>query len=673
MPLSFSTVTDNSLLPFAQPGSYMVPHGDDNVGEWFSIMSTFESGLQLGARTLNGLRVFTNGDIQFSTGAGFVNTYLFPIRMDQDSRALPAGVTNAGIWIEENTDRDSIVITWNGIGQYYRNISAPSTYQVEIIDRGDGDAEIIYRFNELSTTRSTYYYYANGQIRTQTAEGGFNTYVSHLAVLDIPFAQWDEVEGNTGVTGVWQIRVEDGVVQGGDLRFPMQNLQGTEGDDSLTGGLAGDILRGFGGNDTLAGDFGNDSMTGDDGDDSIIGGNGNDYITGGLGHDDIRGGEGNDTIGAGNGDDTVFGDGGNDIINGAEGANRLLGGEGHDTITSGSGADAIDTGGGLNLVNSGAGNDTITGGSRNDTIHAGNGDDLIVGGNGNDYLTGGLGQDTINGGANHDYILAAEGDDVVYAGWGSDTVYGGDGHDLIADRSTSSAYWGTGNQFFGMEGNDTLTGGQQRDTILGGNGNDEIRGRNGQDLLAGGDGDDRILGDDDNLLSDHDHNDTIYGGNGNDWLFGGGGHDSIDGNTGTDTLLGGAGDDLLNGGVGDDFLFGGLGRDTLTGGPGADRFFISSFSADVSVITDYNADDGDWLVMPGDQFDPADLRLVGDRLYNLDGSVAEYVEVALVRIGPSGGIAQTLFEFDNPSQLDRLILRFPLEGDAGQVMELDLF
>ncbi|OZO45545.1 hypothetical protein CGU37_28910, partial [Pseudomonas fluorescens] len=136
----------------------------------------------------------------------------------------------------------------------------------------------------------------------------------------------------------------------------------------------------------------------------------------------------------------------------------------------------------------------------------------------------------------------------------------------------------------------------------------------------------------------------MYGGDGTDWLFGGAGHDSIDGNEGNDTLLGGNGNDLLNGGVGDDFIFGGLGQDTLTGGPGADRFLISSFRADAAtVITDYNAAEGDWLVMPGDQFDPADLRLVGDRMYNLDGSVAEYVSVSLVRIGPAGGIAQTLF------------------------------
>lgn len=661
MPIGYSTVTDNSLLPFNQPGGVSLPNQNYVNSGLQSLTNIFENGLRFGALTYTGFNVNMDGTIQFATDSGFQQAYLRPVQNTYNSTYRASGVDGYGVYIDENTTRDSIVITWYGVGNRYQ-WNNPSTFQIELMDRGDGDMEMIVRMDEIAS------YYARAYGTNGAISWGPHARVPMpYQAAGVPFDQWESIVGNTGVEGVWQVRFDDGVLNFADTNVGNRQFPGTTGADSLTGYLGDDILRGFEGNDTLNGNVGNDSITGDDGDDVIDGSYGNDYITGGIGHDDIRGGDGNDMIGAGDGNDTVNGGNGHDIIHGGEGDNRLTGGEGNDTISSGTGADAIDAGNGNNLVNAGSGNDTITGGWNYDTIHGGIGDDLIVGGGGNDYLTGGLGNDTINGGDGYDYILAAEGDDVVYTGTGRDTVYGGDGHDRIV-AETDRSY--NRNQFYGMEGNDTLTGGEGYDTILGGAGDDEIRGRGGYDLLAGGDGNDRILGDDGNLSG---ANDTLYGGDGNDWVFGGAGHDSIDGNEGNDTLLGGNGNDLLNGGVGDDFIFGGLGQDTLTGGPGADRFLISSFREDAAtVITDYNATEGDWLVMPGDQFDPADLRLVGDRMYNLDGSVAEYVSVSLVRIGPAGGIAQTLFQFDNPSQLDQLILRFPFE-DQGQTLVLDLF
>ncbi len=668
MPIEFSTVTDSSLLDFAQDGAVMVPHGDDNVGAWFDITGIFADGFQFGDDSHTGLRVYTNGQIQFGNGQGWQDTYITAFASDQDSRDHPAGVENVGIWIEENTERDSIVITWNGIGQYYRYEHYPNTYQVEIIDHGEGDSEVIYRFAEMQRDRSSWS--QNSYFRTDGEQSR-----PPLGYAAPNATTWDALPGNTGIEGVWQFRIEDGILNTQDLALRRETLIGTEGDDTLTGWLLGDILRGLDGDDSLDGGADNDEITGDGGNDTLLGGFGNDYLHGGDGNDNIGGGGGNDTIGAGDGDDTVNGGRGNDVIHGGEGDNRLIGGEGHDYMTSGSGADAFDAGSGNNTVNSGAGDDTITAGRGRDTIHAGDGDDIISGGDDSDYLTGGNGDDTINGGDGDDYILASDGNDDINTGDGRDTVYAGAGDDRVI--AADSRYFHD-NQIYGMDGNDTLIGGAGYDTILGGIGEDEIRGGAGNDLLAGGDGNDRILGDDNNQFDDFNYRsayrDTIYGGDGDDWIFGGADNDSITGNTGNDTLLGGAGDDRVNGGTGDDFIFGGLGQDTLTGGPGADRFYISSFSADVSVITDYNAAEGDWLVLPGTEFDPADLRLVGDRMYDLDGNVAEYVEVSLVRVGPSGGIAQTLFQFDNPSQLDQLILRFPMpEGQSGETLVLELF
>jgi serralysin len=107
----------------------------------------------------------------------------------------------------------------------------------------------------------------------------------------------------------------------------------------------------------------------------------------------------------------------------------------------------------------------------------------------------------------------------------------------------------------GTNGDDTLTGGNDRDIIIGGDGNDTISGGIGHDLLFGGHGDDRL-----------------DGGIGRDALFGGAGDDTLEGGSGNDRLSGGDGADTLAGGTGIDMLNGGAGIDTLSGGEGWDCF-----------------------------------------------------------------------------------------------------
>ncbi len=67
----------------------------------------------------------------------------------------------------------------------------------------------------------------------------------------------------------------------------LNQIPGTEEDDTLTGTPE---------NDGIFGDAGNDILTGDAGNDFINGGDGNDILTGGPGMDRLRGGDGEDTF-----------------------------------------------------------------------------------------------------------------------------------------------------------------------------------------------------------------------------------------------------------------------------------------------------------------------------------------------------------------------------------------
>jgi Ca2+-binding RTX toxin-like protein len=120
---------------------------------------------------------------------------------------------------------------------------------------------------------------------------------------------------------------------------------------------------------------------------------------------------------------------------------------------------------------------------------------------------------------------------------------------------------------FGLEGDDTIDGGNGADEIFGNQGNDTIDGGRGNDEIFGNQGNDRIEGnnDSDTIYGGKDM-DTLNGEGGDDWLRGDREEDSLLGSIGNDILFGGKGNDTLSGSSGDDRLSGDLGDDLLYGG-----------------------------------------------------------------------------------------------------------
>jgi len=104
----------------------------------------------------------------------------------------------------------------------------------------------------------------------------------------------------------------------------MAFINGTEGDDVLSGTPQTDFVNLKGGNDFFSGDAGNDV---------VLAGAGSDVVRGGVGNDDLSGEAGNDFL---------IGQAGNDKLNGGSGNDTLDGGTGVDTLTGGAGADRFD-------------------------------------------------------------------------------------------------------------------------------------------------------------------------------------------------------------------------------------------------------------------------------------------------------------------------------------------
>ncbi len=247
-------------------------------------------------------------------------------------------------------------------------------------------------------------------------------------------------------------------------------IRGRDGNDTIDGGLQGDVLRGEAGNDRLLG--------GDTEANRIEGGDGDDSIDGGAAGDHILGGAGNDSVAAGGGNDWVFGEAGRDSISGGDGHDVLVGGADEDTVRGDAGDDTLvvvngDLGSAYNAVPTGTGGGSYDGGVGNDQL-------IVVRSHESAVADITLSAGSVQlGSAPFETVLAVE----------SALLAGGSAGDTI-----SAATFGGTTVIYGHGGNDTLTGSDQADQIFGGDGDDLVKAQGGNDTVRGGTGANHLQG-----------------------------------------------------------------------------------------------------------------------------------------------------------------------------------
>lgn len=628
----FSTVQDNLLLEY---GDRQIANQNNITSVPFDMTTVFENGFQIGSVTYDRLRVETNGRVvlrnaaQENEAVASVDEYLpvynavFNVFRDYSNNAalIPADSETAGIFYDVNEERNSIVITFSELprayssynyetGQYV-NETTTSTTQLEFINVGEGEVEVVWRFNDIPDD-----YYAptpsiRAQFFTEQEYSSTNLYFDESWVGEAN--RVDNNYGNTGIAGVWQMRYVDGVLQRA-TDFVGDTINGDDAANLLTGTAFGDLIGGRIGDDTIDGGYGNDSLYGGEGNDSITSIGGHNQVTGGVGNDTIETGAGNDSIDAGEGDDFVSAGAGSDTVTTGAGNDTIQATSGHNVIDAGAGEDEITiTGNGYaqNTINGGTGASIIRAGETDDTILTDNEADFVNAGNGNNYVQTLLGDDTIR--------LGGRGESTVQAGGGDDLIDAG-----FADDQPSYYYYGRSGVFVsGQEGEDTILGSSTGDTLAGQDGNDSILAGSGQDEIHGGAGD--------------------------------------------DILAGGYGNDLMFGGDGDDFIYTSLGADTVTGGAGADRFFSSGLDQEFMHIMDYNPDEGDRLVMDNLHFDPGDFELRYLTALTVDGPVYRQIQLGWQAEDGYRG----LFTFQNEPDISEILLRLSSE-DGVDIVRFDL-
>lgn len=393
---------------------------------------------------------------------------------------------------------------------------------------------------------------------------------------------------------------------GVDTITNVENVTGSDYNDTIEGNAGSNVLNGGDGKDTVT--YAN--ATGAVSVEMLyatvyVSGSGTDTISG---FENVTGSNFNDTFYAGTSTENVFtGLGGDDLFYYSAGNDTYDGGDGIDSISYFYAPSALN----VNLLN-GA---TSVGANTQSVYDI----EILYGSGYNDIITGGAGIDTLT------YASAAAGITISLAST-SNQVTGGAGTDKI------SAF----ENLIGSAHNDTLTGSSGANLIEGGLGDDNMNGGSGVDTLdysragsaitlslaltsaqnTGGAGTDTITAFE-NILGSA-YNDNLTGSSAANLIEGGAGDDYMDGGTGTDTLsytratsgvtvslalttaqiTGGAGtdtvlgfenltgsafDDVLTGSTAANVMEGGLGNDTINGGAGTDTLTYANAGSGVTV------------------------------------------------------------------------------------------
>ena len=206
--------------------------------------------------------------------------------------------------------------------------------------------------------------------------------------------------------------------------------------------------------------------------------------------------------------------------------------------------------------------DTIVLDNTGGFVDSGAGDDMIIG---SDLSAGQFGRDVLHGGA---------GDDFIHGGYNSDLLFGGAGNDYLqGGRLFDGTRESDPDKLFGGDGDDVLNGGMQGDELFGGAGNDII--------MSGSDIDGSVEYDPSFLIAAG----SVQGGLDFEAHAMG---DNLFGNSGADTFV----FDVLNAQV--------------TQNDGTVSDIHASFGADV--IHDFNAGEGDSLIINVHGADPSDVK-----------------------------------------------------------------
>jgi Ca2+-binding RTX toxin-like protein len=278
-------------------------------------------------------------------------------------------------------------------------------------------------------------------------------------------------------------------------------LLGGNGDDSLTGGADADIIDGGAGYDSASYATSATGINIKlDGVTAGIGGDAAGDLVSNV--EQVTGSNFNDTIIGSTGVETLLGGSGDDILDGGAGGDILDGGSGTDIVSfiSETAGITVNTTAGIVISAANAAGDTmisiegVAGSNFNDIFIGGAGNDIFYGNGGNDSFTSSAGSDLMDGGAGFDSVSYAGSASAISINLDTGVASGGDaaGDVLIGIEAITGS--SVGDSLIGTAGSQSLYGGGGSDMLDGGAGDDYLNGGDGNDIIVAGAGNDSIDG-----------------------------------------------------------------------------------------------------------------------------------------------------------------------------------
>ena len=369
--------------------------------------------------------------------------------------------------------------------------------------------------------------YLDGGNHTQTDDSQGSTTVKTGAGDTADYSYLDTAGENKGVyVDLGQGTAGDrdgGTLVGTDTLENLENVVGSNFDDSLVGDGLNNTLNGSEGNDTLKGGAGDDELIGGDGTDTADFSDATDSVTVDL---SVASGTSVD-IGAGLGSDTfnsiegAIGGNYDDTLKGTASENTLIGNDGDDTLLgNGAGSGEIDylDGGANGVKGDYVSFDYLSKASTENGIKVDLSNTNEQDTDGNlvadlqiidiENVQGSTSKDTITGNSSNNKLEGLAGDDTFYGSEGTDSIDGGteDTADVVDYKNLASGVELTVNSDDSVtvqknathndtlndieivkatDNVDTLTGNDNNNTLYAGGGADTLIGNAGDDVLYG--------------------------------------------------------------------------------------------------------------------------------------------------------------------------------------------
>lgn len=225
-------------------GETQVPRNDDGFTR-YDISSVFEDGIDVGSQTFSSIFVNTNGNITFGNGLSTFtpsgirgNSFgiIAPFWADVDTRN-----GDSAIYLDLDEVDDVVTISWPGVDGFGLGTSAQNYFQLQLFDRGSGNFDIVFRYEDIEWTTGT----ASGSI---AARAGYNL-SDGTNVFELPqsgnqseMLELENMAGNTGINGLWIFEVRNGTIVVNDPPNVADDAFVTSEDTALAIGFASGLL-----------------------------------------------------------------------------------------------------------------------------------------------------------------------------------------------------------------------------------------------------------------------------------------------------------------------------------------------------------------------------------------------------------------------------------------------